>query len=336
MKINNPFIQCNNPITMVHFWAIMALPGFISGNQRIPDGEAMIRGIPPTGTGQRDIRQRAPGLPLQRREPRFQGFSGFLFKTLPPSLNLRVAGMALEDFTARIMVWLIYIPQGVMSILYRQNPFETWGRNILAWLGSVSVTMLGKHPKHGFNAIFNRMMIPRMQKPIHWSDRLFNRFRPRANYLELLHEAGVNLKAMGYKGDFTRQSLAKAVREKPFWNSLDVNEKMMLLSLRQTALQQGRRQKAQSIEEVLKKASGCKMLSVGTSAVIMALAIGVFLQKAVFKFISPLDRHLVPRTRMNKDGQPPGLAPSAVSASGLPQLSPRYRIPQRQNEGVRQ
>jgi hypothetical protein len=250
----------------------------------------------------KDMRVR-PGQQLAHNtgNVRFGGFAQTMFKTLPPALNLRVGGLSLEDFTARLMVWLIYLPQGIMAVLYRLNPFETWSRNIGAWLGSVGITLIGKHDKYGFNSIFNHMMIkPKVKNPDSFLERLFNRMRPEANYLQLLKEAGVDMKKMGFKDELTKESFDKNVAKKAFWSGLDTNEKKMLLNLRQQALRQKNMVKVGHVDQVMRRMFAARMLSVGTSAMLMAIVIGVLMQKAVFKFISPLDKRFTPRSSVFK------------------------------------
>lgn len=246
---------------------------------------------------------------------RFKGLAKFIYNNIPPPVNTRVGGMSLEDFTLRLMVWTIYLPQGIMAIRYRQHPFETWGRNVLVWLGGIAIVLLGKHPKYGFNAIFNQFMVPRQklpklpdgmlekarlfkQNPKMLMEHLVNPLRPRENYLEIMREAGINLRTLGYKGPYTSEAMLKAVREKPFWPTLDINEKYKLHALRNMVRSASKRQ---AVENVIRRTTLCKYLSVGVSALLMAYLIGVALQKAVFDYIAPLDKRFKPRTKLNPE-----------------------------------
>lgn len=235
-----------------------------------------------------------------------------LYNALPPPVNFRVGNISLEDLTARLMVWTIYLPQGIMAIRYRQNPFETWSRNILVWMGTIGATLLAKHPKYGFNAIFNEFMVPqaRLKKlpdsltgkidfmrkhPRYLLDALVNPFRPKENYLQFLKEAGVNLKSFGYKGE----DLSVAIRKYRPWTSLDINEKMLLLQLKKGAKSAA---KARAIENIVKRMTLCKFVSVGMSSMLIAYVIGVALQKAIFTFVAPLDKRFTPRVKLPSGG----------------------------------
>lgn len=259
--------------------------------KRSTHGENMILGVLPTTKpgGQEAINRNK--IHATGQNLRFSGFK------LPKPPNMRIGGWSLEDFTSRLMVWLIYIPQGIMAILNKQVPFETWGRNMSVWLSTTGITSLGKSPKYGFNTFFNWfLMLPQIKRPHNGLEKLLNRFRMPNNYLELLHEAEIDLKQMGFKGDFTKASFNDAVKKQSFWSALSVTEKMKLEKLKNKLISQKNFAKIKVIDQVQKRMAVSKISAIMLSAVIMALAVGIVVQKAIFKFVSPLDKRFVPKT----------------------------------------
>jgi hypothetical protein len=284
-------------------------------------------------------------MPLDK-SARFRGMDSWLYNNLPPPVNMRVGGLSIEDFTNRLMVWTIYIPQGIMAIKYKQHPFETWGRNIIIWLGMLGVNIVGKHPKYGFNAGFNALMTPKeklaplpqsiteragffFKNPRQILNHLANPFRIDRNYLEIAREAGVNLKKVGVKGN-----LAEAVKG-AVWSKFDVNEHEKILGFADILLERAEKaggsrlkarltEQAQLVKKVAFRISAMKYLSVAAAAILMSVFVGVFLQKLVFMFIAPLDKKLVPTTKL-KTGSEEGANPmkSGVRTRGydMPQAA---------------
>ncbi len=258
-----------------------------------------------------------------RKRVAFSGTTAdWLFKNLPAPVNTRVGNLSLEDFSARLSVWTFYIPQGIMAIRTRQHPFETWGRNILAWFGVLGITLLGKHEKYGFNRWFNNLMLPKerlaplptstpqffghvLRHPLKTLKYMVNDTRMEMNYLALAKKAGVRLREIGIKSD----ELDKAIVKDAVWTKLDVNELFKVLEyakrLKTKAAKSNNEhikrfltKRAQMAEGMVKRVSLCKYLAFAASTVLFTVTIGVMLQRAVFLFIAPLDRKFVPNVKV--------------------------------------
>jgi hypothetical protein len=75
-------------------------------------------------------------------------------------------------------------------------------------------------------------------------------------------------------------------------------EDQLLQAARKKGWQKNLIRKIDSIEQISKRISSTKIMSVMAAALLMAVVVGVFLQKLVFMFIAPLDKHLVPKTKL--------------------------------------
>lgn len=79
-----------------------------------------------------------------------------------PALNPSIGGLHLEDIASRLSVILTYYaPQGLLAIAAMQRPFETWGRNMLAWAGTLAVAYVAKNQNVGINTFLDTMMRPK-------------------------------------------------------------------------------------------------------------------------------------------------------------------------------
>lgn len=260
-----------------------------------------------------------PQVKPAERDIRFKGFAQTLYRNMPPPVNYRVGNISIEDATARTMVIpSVYIPQQIAAIKLRQNPYETGARNFFAWLGIIGVTLLAKHPTFGFNAIFNQFIVPKVQDPKTLNSKLshlkeeaewqkiqsspllkwINSKRPELNYLKIMNDAKINLKTLKYKAATDEASLLKAVRKGTYWADLDVNEKRLMLHFIKNELKNKPQSEAFGL---LKRISAFKMLALLFTAMMVAYVIGIWLQKIVFKYVSPLDRKFVPQSRVTND-----------------------------------
>ncbi len=205
-------------------------------------------------------------------------------------------------------------------MVLHQGPLETWARNILAWVGSLGVTLFGKHPQYGFNSLFNKFMQPWNKKhtmpqgfrnqikflskksPKTWLDYIANSFRFKKDYLSIFKSAGIKAK---------------------HWTELDNNERQHMLNYI-TKLRNGMlknqpifsKYQARLTEDILTRIGMFKLGSVLLSGVLMTAVVGIALQKMVFKFIVPLDQKFFPKpkTKFELDGIAGASHHNAVSA----------------------
>jgi hypothetical protein len=121
----------------------------------------------------------------------------------------------------------------------------------------------------------------------------------------IFHRAHLDLKTLGYSGPITPKALDAAIRQKPYWGSLDFTERKLIRLYYERLMRQGATRQAQQIKQVMDRVLVCRLLATATSALFVVYIIGIALQQAVFKYISPLDRRFVPRTRFSLEGGPP-------------------------------
>jgi len=257
-------------------------------------------------------------LPITRETTGFYpvrhgNFSFWLYKRMPPAFDVTAGGLSTQDWSTRLMLLSLYAPQIYLAIKYRQHPVEVIGRNATIWLSQLLFILLQRSPEYGFNNWVNTFMHPK-QKVLKtkigfmagFRNRLaawINHGRIESNYLEFLQKAGVKL--------HTRNpDISKAVKEEAVWAHLKANEMNTLLVYceklkKQLPQLQGaaKRLQEKEIRDLTRFINRFSYLGGATFAIantLIALVVGVWANKFIFKFFVPFDKKYKPRIDLKK------------------------------------
>jgi|GEM_PF-6843444 len=212
--------------------------------------------------------------------------------------NPNVFGLSINDIASRINVFVaVYLPALFFSLHpHKKHFWETNGRNVLIWLTTIAVTLLGKHPKYGVNALLNKLMVHQQkdfpqtdtwkQKASNAWHHTLNTLKPDYDYYELLKIAGIDI-----------SDEASKKRENK-WSGLD-NNQIEQLKIFKAKLEKGQIPKHLTPEEVklftenatklMNRLSTMKLVSFGLITAATVYVVGILAMEIVFRYIAPLD-----------------------------------------------
>ena len=239
--------------------------------------------------------------------------------------DVRVGGMSLEDVAARLQTLIgVYIMQGYLSIKDQKHPWETNGRNAVVWLLTTYVVQFLKNDKMGVNTLLlNPFMRQKVAdtKGMNPLQKLVNKFRMDADYVDILKRAGVKVSGEEHK-------LAQAGK-KSVWASQDVNLltrvntlfdelKLKVKTEGIEALSAEDQQVFKAMPKFLRRINAFPLVSTALITAATVYIVGSLAMKFVYKFIAPFDKDFDP----NK-GKKGAAAPAAPGAPATAAAAPK-------------
>lgn len=244
-----------------------------------------------------------------------------------PVIDMKYKNLSINDISTRLGILGVYIPQGIMAIHYQRHPYETWVRNILAWVSTNVILQSIKDPKSYYSSFKNQFLVPKKQfkplgkkplsyiglafkKPFEALDRALNIVRTDWNYLKWLDKAGISLKSLGVKEDIN-----KAIYKEAFWSKLDINEMRLIENTAQRLLKKHQlygprpllKQQAMQIASFIRRVSGMHYFANISMAVAQIYIAGLLVPIVTFiltdkldkRFERPVNRYYLPKEEKN-------------------------------------
>lgn len=91
--------------------------------------------------------------------------------------------------------------------------------------------------------------------------------------------------------------LKKVAAEQPLWLKFDTNEFRMIYNYEKEQLKNG----AKNFRPMFRRMFLTQMTSLGFSTILTSILVGIWMQRLVFKLVSPLDRLLVPKVGVSEE-----------------------------------
>ncbi len=228
------------------------------------------------------------------------------------AFNPKLWNLSLQDWSARVStLFAFYTPQTILAFTEEKHKWETLGRNLLNWTGTIGIVALCKHDKYGINALFNPFLKPRenlSETVKEVTGKLENAVKDSRTLEPIVKESVTRLRAsitfLGkwvnskrFKPEFFDFLSEKAYINLANWTELDENHfdemKNIWKELEAQKVKAGLTESEKYIHEAIPKAmnriSSFKFAAIGLSTAALAFFIGKVVMDLVYQFIAPFD-----------------------------------------------